>query len=60
MNAKVLEYQESGYIEKLRKTYFSSSSECVDQTILAGQVQLDLQNAGGKEELSALISREHN
>lgn len=49
LDSKLLEYQESGYIERLHKIYFSSGPVCLDGGAAADQIQLTLQDAAGKQ-----------
>lgn len=47
MSAKYTEYQESGYIDKLRKIYFPPSRSCV-ASIEEPEIQLTVANAAGQ------------
>ena len=46
MSAKYLEYQQSGYIDNLRKIYFPPSRACVSVSDNTG-VELQVENAAG-------------
>lgn len=48
MDSKILEYHVSGYIERLRKTYFPSLSSCASTTPGAEDIELDLAKASGR------------
>ena len=46
MSSKYLEYQQSGYIDKLRKIYFPPSKSCVSIADTE-EVELTVENAAG-------------
>lgn len=53
VTSKLLEYQESGYVERLRKVYFPPSSNCVHQPSNT-VVELSMWNASGNHDYVAV------
>lgn len=58
VSSKYLEYQQSGYIDKLRKIYFPPSRVCVSLSDTEG-VQLKVANAAGTLCLQWLLAMHH-